>query len=309
MSGTKRLVVIDGKSVFYRGYYAMPSLALGDGTPTGGVYGFAIMALEVLKKYKPDYVAVAWDKPKTNIRRRVAIYPEYKANRKPAPPDFYVQIPILLELLRALNWPMFEIDDHEADDIMATLAKQAHEHKVDTLLITSDQDVLQLVNGHTQVALLKKGLTNVEMVDEARMQERHGMNPHQYIDYKALKGDSSDNIPGVPGVGDKTALKLITDYRSLDGVYQNLDKITGSLKQKLIDGKTSALMTRDLVILDEDVPVKLDLDQADISHLNAQELVDLLKRLEFRTLLRQLPTELQVADKPTQAKTSTANSP
>lgn len=304
MAVNKKLVVIDGKSVFYRGYYAMPNLATKDGTPTGGVFGFAVMAIEVLKKFKPDYVVVAWDKPKTNIRRRVAIYPEYKANRKPAPPDFYVQIPVLHELLRALKWPLFEIDDHEADDIMATLAKQAHAKKVDTLLITSDQDVLQLVNGHTQVALLKKGLTNVELMDEQKIHERVGLTPQQYIDYKALKGDSSDNIPGVPGVGDKTAQKLITDYRSLDGVYQNLDKITGSLHKKLEDGKASALMTRDLVILDEDVPIKLKLEDANAHLIDAEEFSELLKRLEFRTLLRQLPPEL--AEQVTSRQTSSA---
>ena len=292
MAVNKKLVVIDGKSVFYRGYYAMPNLAAKDGTPTGGVYGFAVMALEVLKKFKPDYVTVAWDKPKTNIRRRVAIYPEYKANRKPAPPDFYVQIPLLHELLDALGWPLFEIDDHEADDIMATLAKQAHAEKIDTVLITSDHDVLQLVNGHTKVALLKKGLTNVELVDEPKLEELYDLTPQQFIDYKSLKGDASDNMPGVAGVGEKTAVELIHKYRSLDGVYQHLDEIKGALKEKLAKGKESAFMTRDLVILDEDVPVKLELKKANLKHLDAAKLKDLLMRLEFRTLIRQLPPDL-----------------
>ncbi|HEX9679154.1 MAG TPA: DNA polymerase I [Candidatus Saccharimonadales bacterium] len=293
MSGTKRLVVIDGKSVFYRGYYAMPNLATKDGKPTGGVYGFAVMALEVIKKFKPDYVAVAWDKPKTNIRRRTEIYPQYKANRKPAPPDFYEQVPILHELLGAFGWPLFEIDDHEADDIMATLAKQAHQHKVDTLLITSDHDVLQLVNGHTNVALLKKGLTNVDVIDEERLKEVYDLTPQQFVDYKALKGDPSDNIPGVSGVGDKTAVKLIHDYRSLDGVYHNLDKIKGSLKSKLEAGKDMAFLTRELVILDEDVPVRLNLKTADIKNLDTNTLSALLRELEFRTLIRQLPQDMQ----------------
>src|ERR1017187_8207956 len=132
----KKLVIIDGKSVFYRGYYAMSNLSTKEGTSTGGVFGFATMALEVIRRLKPDYVAVAWDKPKTNIRKRLALYPEYKAGRKPAPADFYVQVPILHELLNAFGWPLYELDDYEADDIMGALAVQASAKGIETLLIT-----------------------------------------------------------------------------------------------------------------------------------------------------------------------------
>src|SRR5215472_12000192 len=157
----KKFAIIDGKSVFYRGYYAMPNLSTKDGTPTGGVFGFATMALEVIKRLKPDYVAVAWDKPKTNIRKRRELYPEYKAGRKPAPPDFYEQIPVLHELLQAFGWPLYEMDDYEADDIMGTLATQARDKNLDTMLITSDLDMLQVVNGNVHVYALKKGLTDI----------------------------------------------------------------------------------------------------------------------------------------------------
>src|SRR5260370_5163861 len=138
----KKFVIIDGKSVFYRGYYAMPNLATKEGTPTGGVYGFAVMALEVIKRLKPDYVAVAWDKPKTNIRRRLALYPEYKAGRKPAPPDFYEQIPVLHELLQAFGWPLYELDDYEADDIMGALPTQASKKGIGTRPVTPVLDML-----------------------------------------------------------------------------------------------------------------------------------------------------------------------
>src|ERR1700728_511344 len=159
----KRFAIIDGKSVFYRGYYAMSNLSTKDGTPTGGVYGFAVMALEVIKRLKPDYVAVAWDKPKTNIRKRLEMYPEYKAGRKPAPPDFYEQIPILQELLQAFGWPFYELDDYEADDIMGTLALQAHDRGIETLLVTSDLDALQLIGPLTKIFILKTGLSNIEL--------------------------------------------------------------------------------------------------------------------------------------------------
>src|SRR6195952_5764065 len=175
----KKLVVIDGKSVFYRGYYAMPNLSTKDGTPTGGVFGFATMALEVVKRLKPDYVAVAWDKPKTNIRKRLELYPEYKAGRKPAPEDFKLQIPILQELLNAFGWPLYELDDYEADDIMGTLALQASEQNIETMLITSDMDMLQLVGPLTHVYALKKGLSNIELYSPDSFTAKYGIRVDQ----------------------------------------------------------------------------------------------------------------------------------
>src|SRR6476469_2565874 len=159
----KKLVVIDGKSVFYRGYYAMPNLSTKDGTPTGCVFVFATMALEVIRRLKPDYVAVAWDKPKTNIRKRLALYPEYKAGRKPAPPDFYEQVPVLHQLLDAFGWPLYELDDYEADDIMGTLAVQAAKKDIEVMVVTSDLDMLQLIDPHVHVYALKTGLSNIEL--------------------------------------------------------------------------------------------------------------------------------------------------
>src|SRR6195952_3644588 len=205
----KKLVVIDGKSVFYRGYYAMSNLATKDGKPTGGVFGFATMALEVIKRLKPDYVAVAWDKPKTNIRRRLALYPEYKAGRKPPPPDFYEQIPVLHEVLAAFGWPLYELDDYEADDIMGALAVQATAKDIETLLVTSDMDMLQLVNPHVHVYALKTGLSNIELYSPKSFEAKYGIRVDQFLDLKSIKGDSSDNIPGVPGIGEKGGVELL----------------------------------------------------------------------------------------------------
>lgn len=289
----KRLVVIDGKSVFYRGYYAMPNLATKDGRPTGGVYGFAVMALEVLKKMEPDYVAVAWDKPKTNLKRRREIYPEYKANRKPAPPDFYEQIPVLHELLEAFNWPIYEIDVHEADDIMATFAYQASEKDYETILITSDHDVLQLISDDCVVAILKKGLTNIDYFNPTRFDKKYQMTPEQFIDYKALRGDPSDNLPGVAGVGEKTAIQLLHDYQTLNGVYENVDLVKGTLRDKLIKGKELAYMTQKLVVLDKKVPLELDWDHADVTKTDNSAIAKKLQELEFRTLFNQLPEDMK----------------
>jgi DNA polymerase-1 len=289
----KRMVIIDGKSVFYRGYYAMPNLSTADGTPTGGVYGFAALALELFKKLKPDYVCVAWDKPKTNIRKRLEIYPEYKAGRKPAPADFYAQIPILHELLAAFGWPLYELDDYEADDIMATLAKKASDQGVEVCLITSDLDALQAINPLVHVYALKKGLTNIERFDPETFTEKYGIRVDQFLDLKALKGDSSDNIPGVPGVGEKTAVGLLQQFDTLENVYENLWQVKDSVAKKLEIGKDSAMVSKRVAELWFDAPVALDLEAMNVHDLDTEALKALLQRLEFRSLLRSLPEHMR----------------
>jgi DNA polymerase-1 len=290
---TKKLAVIDGKSVFYRGYYAMPNLATKDGVPTGGVFGFASMALELVKKLKPDYVAVAWDKPKTNIRRRLEMYPDYKAGRKPAPPDFYTQIPILHDLLQAFGWPLYELDDYEADDIMGTLAVKAEKEGLETLLITSDLDMLQLVTHNVKVYALKRGFSNIEEFHPESFEQKYGLKVTQFLDLKSLKGDSSDNIPGVPGVGEKTAIQLLQQYETLDGVYEHLDEIKETLRSKLAAGKESAYLSKKIAAIWCDAPIKLDFAQMDSAKIDTAALAKLLQQLEFRSLLRSLPENMK----------------
>ena len=292
----KIFVLIDGKSLFYRGYYAMPHLSTADGRPTGGVYGFASLALELVRQLRPDYVAVAWDKAKTNIRRRRAIYPEYKANRHPAPPDFYQQIPILRQLLEALGWPFYEVDDYEADDIIGTLSKQANRAGIHTVIASSDLDMLQLIDDDTEVYALKKGLSSIDRFDVKAFQAKYGIRVDQFLDLKSLKGDSSDNIPGVPGVGEKTAVVLLQKYHDLDGVYAHLDEIAGAAQRKLADGKASAYMSRELVQIQCDAPIPLDLPAADVNKLDRQKLRRLLLDLQFTSLLRRLPADMRVSE-------------
>lgn len=293
MSERKKLAIIDGKSVFYRGYYAMPNLSTKDGTPTGGVYGFCAMALELIKRLKPDYVCVAWDKPKTNIRKRLELLPTYKAGRKPAPPDFYAQIPILHEVLEAFNWPLYEYDDYEADDIMCSLSKKAASEGIETMLISSDLDMLQCLSPLTHMYALKKGLTNIERFDPESFELKYGISTDQFLDLKALKGDGSDNIPGVPGIGEKGAADLLREFKTLDGVYDNLALIKSGVAKKLEAGRESAYMSREVARLFDDAPVPLDLEQMDVDKLDVNELAAILKRLEFRSLLNNLPAGMQ----------------
>jgi len=293
---TKRLVVIDGKSVFYRGYYAMPNLALADGTPTGGVFGFASLSIELIKKLKPDYVAVAWDKKDTNIRKRRLIYPEYKAGRKKAPDDFYEQIPILYELLDAFGWPLYELDDYEADDILGAFAKEATEKGIETCLLTSDLDALQLVGPLVKVYALKNGLSNLEEFDVAYFEKKYGIGVEQFLDLKSLKGDSSDNLPGVPGIGEKTGIQLLQKYGTLDSIYEHIDDIQPTVAKKLVAGKKMAYMSKEVGRIWVEAPVKLNWDIADINDIDLDKVAAILKRLEFSSLVRRLPKHMQAID-------------
>ncbi|RYF28783.1 MAG: hypothetical protein EOO17_03940, partial [Chloroflexi bacterium] len=296
---TKRLAVIDGKSIFYRGYYAMPNLSLKDGTPTGGVFGFASLAIELIKKLEPDYVAVAWDKPKTNIRKRREIYPEYKAGRKAAPPDFYEQIPILHELLDAFGWPLYELDDYEADDILGAFAKQAADRGVETDLLTSDLDALQIVSPTTKLYAIKNGLSNIEEFDVAHFEEKYGLRVDQFLDLKSLKGDSSDNIPGVAGVGEKTGIQLLQEYDTLDAIYEHLDDIKPTVAKKLEAGKEMAYISKEVGRIWIDAPVQLDWDAADVADTDLVRVADILKKLEFTSLVKRLPKHMQQTATPT----------
>lgn len=271
----------------------MPGLSTRDGTPTGGVYGFASLALELIKKLEPDYVAVAWDKKGTSIRRRREVYPEYKAGRKTPPEDFFAQIPLLHELLEGFGWPLYELDDYEADDIMGVLAQQASEQGIETCLITSDLDMLQLVGPLTHVYAMKNGLTNIEQFDVGYFEQKYGINVKQFLDLKALKGDSSDNLPGVPGVGEKTAVQLLQDYGTLDNIYAHIDDIKPTIAKKLAAGKELAYLSKKVGEIWLDAPITLDLEATDAHELDTAKLATLLKRLEFTSLVRRLPTHMQ----------------
>lgn len=289
----KKLVIIDGKSVFYRGYYAMGNLSLEDGTPTGGVYGFASLAFEVIRKLKPDYVVVAWDKKGTSTAKRSAIYPEYKAGRKKAPDDFYEQIPLLKDFLKTLGWPLFETDGYEADDILGTLAVQANKFGIETNLITSDLDMLQLIDENTKVFAMKRGFSDIEEFDLEYFENKYGLKQSQFLDLKALQGDSSDNIPGVPGIGPKTATQLLQEFFTLEGIYENLENIKPAWRKKLEAGKDSAFMSKKIAEIFLDAPVELNFEDADIRNFNYEEVLKMLRKLEFNSLVRKIPKEMK----------------
>ena len=286
----KRLVLIDGKSVFYRGYYAMGALSLPDGTPTGGVYGFAAIAMEIVERLKPTKVVVAWDSRDSAERRR-EIFKDYKAGRVKPGEDFYAQIPLLEELIVDLGWSFVEVPKYEADDIIGTLSRQADETmdangqcEYETFIISSDLDMLQVVDENTHMWRILKGFSNIEQIDVKEIEDKYGIKKSQFLDLKSLKGDASDNIPGVPGVGEKTAAKLLNEYESLDGIYEHLDEISGSVQGKLEAGKDSAYMSYELAKIMFDAPVSLE--KIPDFELNREKIVEGLKKLGFNSLIR-----------------------
>lgn len=302
----KTLAIIDGKSVFYRGYYAMPNLSTRDGVSTGGVYGFATLALEIISKLAPDYVAVAWDKSKTNTAKRREIYPEYKANRKPAPPDFYEQVPILKNFLETLGWPLYELDGYEADDILGAFAHQAKDLGLETKLITSDLDMLQLIHdGKTEILNIKKGFSDIQKFNQKAFEEKYGIQVEQFIDYKALMGDSSDNIPGVAGIGPKAACELLNEYQTLENIYDNLWKIPAKYQKKLEAGKDMAFISKQLATIILDLPLDLKKEIKNMHGVpkDANKLLELLEELEFRTLINNLPRFLKARGAISEANT------
>ena len=297
----KKLVIIDGKSVFYRGYYAMGNLATSKGEPTSGVYGFAVIAMEIVRNIQPDQVVVAWDKAHTSTAKRLAIFKDYKAGRVRPPEDFYAQIPLLRELISALSWGFMDVDEYEADDIIGTLARQADEAgDYMTYIVSSDLDMLQIVDENTKMYRILRGFSDLEEMDIPAIEEKYGILKSQFLDLKALKGDNSDNIPGVPGIGEKTAVKLLNEYGSLEGIYAHIEEISGATQKKLTAGKESAEMSLKLAKIMTDAPVKL-LDVPALK-LDFSRISEVFKRLEFNNLLKKLKIENGLSDKDTETE-------
>jgi DNA polymerase-1 len=293
MAKKDRLVLVDGSAVFHRGYHAIPHLSNAEGIPTNATYGFTTILLKVLADLKPKYAIVTWDKSSDTFRKQ--LYPEYKAHRKKQPDDLYAQIPYTREVTEALGLPWIELDNYEADDIIGTLGRQARPHGLETIIVTGDLDELQLIDEHTRVYTMRRGFTDTMIYDLAALKDRYGVDPQQFIDLKALKGDASDNIPGVEGVGEKTARDLITTYGSLDGVYEHVGELKGKLKERLEANKDMAYLSQKLSTIVCDAPVKLELTPAQVGRYDRQHIHELFRRMEFKTLLTKLPPEMTVA--------------
>ncbi len=275
----EKLVLIDGNSLINRAFYAMPILTTKSGVPTNAVYGFMNMFFKMYADIKPDYVAVAFDLKAPTFRHKM--YADYKGTRKPMPDELRPQIPMLKEVLKIMGIAVMAKEGSEADDIIGTVAKHT---KIQTIIYTGDKDALQLVDDETSVFFTKRGITELAVYDKASFYDMTGLNPNQIIELKALMGDSSDNIPGIKGVGEKTAISLLQQYGDVDGVYAHVDELKGKLKEKVENGKDSAYLSRALATIDVDCGVDTDVNKMRVKFPFSSAVKDKFTELEFKSL-------------------------
>jgi DNA polymerase-1 len=281
------LMLIDGPSLVYRGYFALPPLTMSDGTLVNAVFGFLQIVLRGMADLKPDFAMLSFDVGRPQFR--FDAYPEYKAGRPSMPDDLRSQFPIVRELAQMMNIPIRELEGYEADDVIGSLVQQAPRAGIDAYIVSGDLDGLQLVNDHVRLLTTRMGVASTVIYDEAKVMERYGLRPDQMLDYKALKGDTSDNIPGVPGVGEKTAIQLLQQFGTLDGLYEHLDEVKGKLRERLAEHRESAMMSRQIGRIVTDLPVQLDLDEARTGRYDRRAVAQRFRELEFRTLIDRLP--------------------
>lgn len=298
----KKFVIIDGNAILHRAFHALPPLKNREGKLVNAAYGFASIFLKTLKDLKPDYIAVAFDLPGKTFRH--IEFPEYKAQREKKPQDLYDQIPMIKEVLTAFGTAIFEKKGYEADDIIGTLALRARrsaesaekKEEIENIIVTGDLDALQLVNDFTKVCALKQGISETMIYDEKAVVDRYGLRPDQMIDYKALRGDPSDNIPGVPGIGEKTATELLASYENIEKLYKVINEskdkepagISKRVFEKLRGGELIAFLSKRLVTIIKDAPIDFELENLKVRPIDRVKAAELFQKLGFKSLLARL---------------------
>ncbi|HPI67346.1 MAG TPA: DNA polymerase I [bacterium] len=300
----KKFIIIDANSLIHRSFHALPPLTNKAGQLVNAVYGFTVILLKILKELKPDYLACCFDVSRDTFRKQE--YEDYKAHRVEQPSELYQQFPFIKQLLAAFKIPVFEKHGFEADDLIGTLSRLSVKDKRDgknlkNIIVSGDLDALQLVDEHNVVYTLKKGISETIIYDEKAVKERYGFGPEKMVDYKALRGDASDNIPGVKGIGEKTAMELIKNLDSLDEIYETLEKykddekklkefgLTKSVREKLLAQKKQAYQSQKLARIVSDMPLKFDLADCQVEAFNTEEVVNILQQLNFTSLINKIP--------------------
>jgi DNA polymerase-1 len=295
----KRLIIIDSNSLIHRAYHALPPLTTKKGELVNAIYGFLLVFFKAIREFQPDFIAATFDFPAPTFRHKK--FKEYKAKRPPAPEELYRQIPKVKEILKGFNVPILEKEGFEADDLIGTIARLAPKQQIvpeiETIILSGDLDVLQLVNSHTKAYTLKKGVKDTVLYDKKLVEEKfQGLKPNQLLDWKALRGDPSDNIPGVSGVGEKTATELIKEFGNLENLYQNLEqgsekakKLKPKLKETLLQQKEQAFFSQSLVKIETNVPIDFNLEKCLWRKYDKEKVTQILKNFEFYSLLARLP--------------------
>jgi DNA polymerase-1 len=285
-----RLMIFDSNSLIYRAYFALINtpLTTSKGQLVNAVFGFWSIVLRGFQDVKPDYVIACFDLAGPTFRHEQ--YTDYKATRREMPDDLRDQFPVVRQIIEAFGIPIYQLQGFEADDLIAALVRQAEEHDIETTIVSGDLDLLQLVSDRTTLMSTRGGVQQTVYYDPARVHERYGLRPNQMIDFKALKGDTTDNIPGIPGVGEKTAARLVIDYESVAGIYERIDSVLPEkLRAKLIEHREDVFRWRDLVTVRPDLPVELDIERARLGDYDRQEVLRLFREYEFRSLVERLP--------------------
>ncbi len=307
MSRRPIFLLFDGHAVIYRAYFGLPPLSDSQGRMVNAVFGFSRILLSALNEFNPEYLAVTFDHPKPTFRHRQ--FEDYKADRPTMPDDLQPQIPIVKEIVSVLGIPQFEMEGYEADDLIGTLSYQLDHcperlninQDILTIIVTGDKDMFQLVDDNTHVWLPGRGKNDDVEYDASQVKKKMGVTPSQIVDMKALMGDASDNIPGIKGIGAKTAAKLLQEYQTLENLYKSVDQINseaqqtsllkGSLLKKLKEGKESAIMSQQLAQIMKNAPIEINLTTCRVEGYDKTKAIELLKSLDFKSLLPLLPND------------------
>ncbi|PNZ39083.1 DNA polymerase I [Mammaliicoccus vitulinus] len=292
----EKLVLIDGNSLSFRAFFALPLLTNKAGVYTNAIYGFTMILDKIIKEEAPTHFMVAFDAGKTTFRNNM--YSEYKGGREKTPDELRSQLPYIRQLVESYHIKHYELENYEADDIIGTLSKQADEKNLKTIIITGDRDLTQLASENVTIYYTKKGVTDIDHYTPDFIAEKYdGLVPNQIIDMKGLMGDKSDNIPGVPGIGEKTAIKLLKQYETVEGVYQNIDELkTSKMKEKLIDNEDNAKLSKELATINRDSPIEVTIEDLKLTDDNDEEKIKLFKTLEFKQLLDQMDASTEAYD-------------
>ncbi|MCD6574443.1 DNA polymerase I, partial [Candidatus Aerophobetes bacterium] len=289
MQQKKKLILIDGNALLYRSFYALPPLSTKKGIPTGGVYGFTRILMKLLREEKPEYIACAFDKGKKTFRHKK--WEEYKATRPKTPAELSQQITLIKEVLKGFKIPVFEDEEYEADDILATIAKEGEKAGLEVKIFTGDKDIFQVISPSIRIVRFKKGISKIETFDTQKVKEEYGVYPEQIADYLSLAGDVSDNIPGVPGIGPKTAANLIQKFGSTEGILSNIDRLPVKLANKIKENVEKIKLSKKLATVITEIPLKIDLEKLKSKKPDETILLNIFKELEFKELIKSIESE------------------
>ena len=282
----KRLIIIDGNSIINRAFYALPDMSNSEGLKTNAIFGFVRMMFKIIEDYQPTHMSVAFDKKAPTFRHKQ--YADYKAGRKKMPDELAQQLQPLKDLLDKFNINRLELEGYEADDLIGTVARLGEENDFKVYIVTGDKDAIQLASHKTTTLITKKGVGEVEEYNYDSVLERYEMTPTQFIDLKGLMGDKSDNIPGVPGVGEKTGIKLLKQYSTIENLIEHTDELKGSIKKKIEENKDLALMSKELATIITNVPIEVKLEDLEYGDYNKDDVVEKFKEFGFTSLITKL---------------------